>query len=36
MQIEGIHKELKCFRFDDDLNEYLEWKKKFELEEIKQ
>ena len=35
-QIEGIHKELKCFRFDDDLNEYLEWKKKFELEEIKQ
>ena len=30
-QIEGIHKELKCFRFDDDLNEYLEWKKKYEL-----
>jgi len=23
--IDGIHKELKCFRFDDDLNEYLEW-----------
>ena len=30
-QIEGIHKELKCFRFDDDLEEYLEWKKKFEI-----
>lgn len=29
-QVDGIHKELKCFRFDDDLNEYLEWKKEFE------
>ena len=29
-QIDGIHKELKCFRFDDDLNEYLKWKKEFE------
>ena len=29
-QIDGIHKELKCFSFDDDLNEYLEWKKEFE------
>ena len=29
-QIDGIHKELKCFRFDDDLNECLEWKKEFE------
>ena len=29
-QIEGIHKELKCYRFDDDLNEYLKLKKEYE------
>lgn len=32
-QIDGIHKELKCFRFDDDLNEYLKWKKQYTEEE---
>ena len=28
--IDAVHKELKCHAFDDDLNEYLEWKEKFE------
>lgn len=28
--IEAVHKELKCHAFDEDLNEYLEWKGKFE------
>ena len=25
--VEEVHKILKCHAFDDDLNEYLEWKK---------
>ena len=28
--IDEIHKVLKCFAFDKDLEEYLEWKKQFE------
>ena len=28
--IEKVHKEFKCHRFDDDLNEYLKLKEKFE------
>ena len=28
--IEKVHKELKCYVFDDDLNEYIKWKNKFE------
>ena len=28
--IEKVHKELKCHAFDDDLEEYLKWKEKFE------
>lgn len=28
--IDKVHKELKCHVFDDDLNEYLKWKEKFE------
>ena len=28
--IENVHKDLKCFAFDDDLNEYMKWKEKFE------
>lgn len=28
--VEEVHKVLKCHAFDDDLNEYLEWKKKYE------
>lgn len=33
-QIDEIHKELKCYTFDDDLNEYLKLKKEFEDEGI--
>ena len=33
--IDEIHKELKCFTFDSDLNEYLEYKKEFEKIERK-
>ena len=37
--IEAVHKELKCHAFDDDLNEYLEWKNKYSniqtIEEVK-
>lgn len=29
-QIDDIHRELKCYIFDEDLKEYLEWKNKFE------
>lgn len=29
-QVEEVHKVLRCYAFDDDLNEYLEWKKKYE------
>lgn len=28
--IENVHKDLKCFAFDEDLEEYLKWKEKFE------
>ena len=28
--IDKVHKELKCHAFDDDLNEYIEWKERFE------
>ena len=30
--IDGIHKELKCYKFDDDLEEYIKLKKEFENE----
>ena len=33
--IENVHKDLKCFAYDDDLNEYIEWKEKFENNEKK-
>ena len=34
--VEEVHKILKCHAFDDDLNEYLEWKNKYEaIEEVK-
>lgn len=29
-QIEEVHKVLKCYAFDNDLNEYLEWKRKYD------
>ena len=29
-QVDDIHRELKCFTFDEDLNEYLKLKKEFE------
>ena len=29
-QVEKIHKHLKCHAFDDDLNEYIKWKNKYE------
>ena len=29
-QVEEVHKVLKCHAFDDDLNEYIEWKNKYE------
>lgn len=33
--VEEVHKVLKCYAFDDDLNEYLEWKNKYkELEKV--
>lgn len=28
--IENVHKDLKCFAYEDDLNEYLKWKEEFE------
>ena len=28
-QVEEVHNVLKCYSFDDDLNEYIEWKKKY-------
>ena len=31
--IDEVHKQLKCFRFDEDLNEYIELKKEFEMKE---
>lgn len=31
--IDEIHKYLKCYTFDEDLNEYLEWKEQFKLQE---
>ena len=31
--IEEVHKVLKCHYFDNDLNEYLEWKKKYNSKE---
>lgn len=34
--VEQVHKVLKCYAFDDDLNEYLELKKKFEQEKLKE
>ena len=30
--VEEVHKYLRCYAFDDDLNEYLEWKKNAEKE----
>ena len=32
--VEEVHKILKCHVFDDDLNEYLEWKKDAEREKV--
>ncbi len=34
-QVNEIHKELKCYTFDEDLQEYLELKEKFEKKENK-
>ena len=31
---EEVHNILKCHTFDDDLNEYLEWKKSAEKENV--
>lgn len=31
-QIDEIHKELKCYAFDEDLKEYINWKKEYELQ----
>ena len=28
--IDGVHKELKCHAFDNDLNEYIKWKEEYE------
>ena len=28
-QIEEVHKVLRCYSFEEDLNEYMEWKKKY-------
>lgn len=28
-QIDDIHRELKCYSFDEDLKEYLDWKRKY-------
>lgn len=33
-QVDEIHKYLKCYAFDEDLNEYLEWKKQYEHNKI--
>ena len=32
--VEEVHKILKCHAFDEDLNEYLEWKKDAEKENV--
>ena len=32
--VEEVHKIVKCHAFDDDLNEYLEWKKDAEREKV--
>ena len=32
--VEEVHKVLRCHAFDDDLNEYLEWKKEFNTMEF--
>jgi len=29
--VEEVHKYLRCHSFDEDLNEYLEWKKDAEF-----
>lgn len=29
-QVDDIHRELKCYTFDEDLKEYLDWKKEYE------
>ena len=29
-QVKEIHKVLKCYSFENDLNEYLDWKKEYE------
>ena len=34
-QIDKVHKELRCFRFDDDLEEYTKLKEKFESKKQK-
>lgn len=31
-QVEEIHKVLKCYAFDEDLKEYINWKKEYELQ----
>ena len=31
-QIDDIHRELKCYAFEDDLQEYVKLKQKFEEE----
>ena len=28
-QIEEVHKVLKCYSFEDDLNEYVKWKEQY-------
>lgn len=33
-QVDEIHKYLKCYAFDEDLNEYLEWKKQYEHNKV--
>lgn len=35
-QIEEVHKVLKCYSFDNDLNEYLKWKKEFENRKVEE
>ena len=29
-QIEGVHRVLRCHTFDDDLEEYVKWKKEYQ------
>ena len=33
--VKEVHEVLKCYRFDDDLNEYLKWKSEFKEGENK-